>query len=297
MAKNPRKPREFDAVLGGQVSPPISGAVLGGIEGLHQRFADLQEQVRLDALADALSYGNEGINILVKALKDASLQVRVSAYKILKQLNQALEETAKGVRLNVGDKIYCVYRSSLYYGDDWFYLRDTIHGIEDEDEDYYEYEEESEENLFYKSQSDDGDGYAYYITSVKENKEYFTSEYYKPVFISPHISKQEAEKAAEILHRKRLLQVDAEFGMILGENYYEKEQLKQWCQENNLSINYSYNENLDAFKLRVYIFLQENLNIELINKLWEYTLTDRRLAFVHEFIIDRKCYLRPNDNL
>lgn len=297
MGNNSKEPKEFDTVLGRQVPPPVTGAVLGGIEGLRQRFASVNEQVRLDAMANALNYGDEGIDILVQALKDTSLQVRVRAYEILKQSNKAELEIQSGIRLNVGDKIYCVYRSSLYYGDDWFYLRDTIHGIEDEDEDYYEYEEESEENLFYKSQSDDGDGYAYYITSVKENKEYFTSEYYKPVFISPHISKQEAEKAAEILHRKRLLQVDVEFGMILGENHYEKEQLKQWCQENHLSINYSYNQNLDAFKLRVYIFLQENLNIELINKLWEYTLTDRRLAFVHEFIIDRKCYLRPNDNL
>jgi hypothetical protein len=39
MVKNSEEPRKFDAVKGGQVPPPVNGAVLGGIEGLrHLRF-------------------------------------------------------------------------------------------------------------------------------------------------------------------------------------------------------------------------------------------------------------------
>lgn len=171
---NSKDPKEFDAVLGGEAPPPFTGAILGGIEGLYQRFASVLEQARLDALADALKYGNEGVDILVKALKDASLQVRVNAYKILKQSNQALEETSKGIRLNIGDKIYCVYLSSLSYGDDWYYLSDAIHHIDNEDEDYYDDEKESEQNLFYKPQLDDKDGYLHYITALKYNEKSIT---------------------------------------------------------------------------------------------------------------------------
>ncbi|RUS95873.1 hypothetical protein DSM106972_088860 [Dulcicalothrix desertica PCC 7102] len=295
MPKNSEEPRKFDAVKGGQVPPPVSGAVLGGIEGLRQRFATGNEQVRLDAVTNASIYGDEALDILVKALKDASLQVRVKAYQILKELNQAESETAKGIRLNIGDKIYCVYLSSLSYGDDGYYVRDAIDDIDDEDEDYDEYEERSEKNLLYKPQLDDGEGYAHYIAALKYNEKSITEEDYRPVVISPHIFREEAEEAAEILHRKRLLQVYYEYGMIYEQNYYDKDQLNQWCKENNLSIACKRNEESEKFQVRIYRTLQDKLNIELLKKFWEYTVSGH-LAFVHECIIDRKCYLRPNHN-
>lgn len=202
MGNNSKEPREFDAIKGGQAPAPLGSAVLGGIEGLRQRFVAGNEQVRLDAVVNAPIYGDEGLDILVKALQDASLQVRVNAYKILKQSNQALEETTKGIRLNIGDKIYCVYLSSLSYGDDWYYLSDAIHYIDDEDEDYYDYEKESEQNLFYKPQPDDEDGYLHYITALKYNEKSVTEEDLHPIFLSPHIYKDKAEEVASNLHRK-----------------------------------------------------------------------------------------------
>lgn len=53
MGNNFKEPREFDAVKGGQVPPPVGGTVLGSIEGLSQRFVTGNEQVRLDAVVNA----------------------------------------------------------------------------------------------------------------------------------------------------------------------------------------------------------------------------------------------------
>ncbi|BDA75442.1 hypothetical protein CAL7716_096080 [Calothrix sp. PCC 7716] len=69
MANSSQEPGKFDAVKGGQVPPPISGAVLGGIEGLRQRFATGNEQIRLDTVTNASTYGDEALDILVKALR------------------------------------------------------------------------------------------------------------------------------------------------------------------------------------------------------------------------------------
>ncbi|BDA75439.1 hypothetical protein CAL7716_096050 [Calothrix sp. PCC 7716] len=63
MANNFKQPREFDAVKGGQVLSPVSGAV-NGIEGLRQRFVIGNEQVRLDTVVKATTYGDEGLDIL-----------------------------------------------------------------------------------------------------------------------------------------------------------------------------------------------------------------------------------------
>lgn len=223
MANNFQEPTKFDAVKGGQVPPPVNGAVLGGIKGLHQRFASLSEPVRLETVANASNYGDEGIDILVKALKDPSLQIRVKAYQILKQSNKAESETRLEIRLNIGDKIYSVYRSALSYGDDWYYFIDSI----DDDEDEDEYDEEDEWNededkfQFYKPLSDDDeDGYLHYITDKKETLEmngilYERGySYDKPVLSSLHISIDKAETAAKSLHRQQLLKLDEELGHI-----------------------------------------------------------------------------------
>jgi hypothetical protein len=55
MAKNPKQPREDDAVIGGQAPPPSSSAILGGIEGVRQRASSAIEEQRLAALFEALS--------------------------------------------------------------------------------------------------------------------------------------------------------------------------------------------------------------------------------------------------
>lgn len=302
MANNSQEPRKFDAVFGGQVPPPVNGAVNGGIKGLHQRFASLNEQVRLETVANASNYGDERIDILVRALKDPSLQIRVKAYQILKQSNKAESETRLGIRLNIGDKIYCVYRSALSYGDDWYYFIDSI----DDDEDEDEYDEEDEWNededkfQFYKPLSDDDeDGYLHYITDARERCEmngilyHLVHSHDKPDLNSLHMDIDKAETTAKCLHRQQLLQLDEELGHIYIQYDHENEVLSQWCQDNNVSIKCNENEYAWDFQARIFKKLQKSSDIDLLNRYWEFILPkSRRLAFVHECIIDRKCYLQ-----
>ncbi len=294
MANSSQEPRKFDAVKGRQV-PPVSGAVLGGIEGLRQRFTTGNEQVRLDAVVSASTYGDEALDILVKALKDASLQVRVKAYQILKESNQAESETAKGLRLNVGDKIYCVYRSSLSYGDDLYYLVDSINDYYDDDN----YNEEDDKYDFYEPLLEDEDGYLHYITDITDNintkKPYhWIDNYDRPLLESFHVDENPAREAAKYLHSQRLLELDEEIGNIDCQLSYDTKQLNQWCHNQNLFLKCKKAESSWEFQNRIFRTLQKRLDIELINRFWGYTLGLKRLAFVHQLIIDRKCYLQSS---
>ncbi|HAZ47599.1 MAG TPA: Sulphatase-modifying factor protein [Cyanobacteria bacterium UBA11369] len=84
MAENPDQPREYDAVLGGQNLPPPYAVVLGGIEGARKRFASTVVEVRSKAVADAIKYGDPGLDLVLSALQDESIQVRYTAYSLLK---------------------------------------------------------------------------------------------------------------------------------------------------------------------------------------------------------------------
>ena len=83
-----RQPKEYDLVLGGHNPPPTDGLVLGGIEGVKQRLASDNVEVRIEALKNALKYDNEGLDLIIKALEDKSNLVKKSAYLHLKQINQ-----------------------------------------------------------------------------------------------------------------------------------------------------------------------------------------------------------------
>ncbi|MEL6461335.1 MAG: GUN4 N-terminal ARM-like repeat domain-containing protein, partial [Cyanobacteria bacterium J06621_15] len=138
MSKNNQRPRDYDVVLGGNNPPPINGVVLGGIEGLKRRLETGNTQQRVDCLADAVKYGNKGIDLLINALEDSEIRIRAKAFEILK--NQDSEKVQqivkKGILLRKGDKLYSVYESIIDYND---YCYDLIDYIDSED-DYYDFE-------------------------------------------------------------------------------------------------------------------------------------------------------------
>jgi predicted RNA binding protein YcfA (HicA-like mRNA interferase family) len=68
------QPREYDAVKGGQNSTPIDAAVLGGISGVKNRLSSTRLEVRIAALSEALKYGEAGLDLVVSALQDESIQ-------------------------------------------------------------------------------------------------------------------------------------------------------------------------------------------------------------------------------
>ncbi|MBA3923565.1 MAG: HEAT repeat domain-containing protein [Nostocaceae cyanobacterium] len=84
MNNNQNLPRKFDAVLGGQVPPPIEGVVLGGLEGVKQRMKSPVARERAATLIDAFRYGEAGLYLLIAALKDSSEQVQLFAGHLLR---------------------------------------------------------------------------------------------------------------------------------------------------------------------------------------------------------------------
>jgi len=96
MAEN-QQPGKYDAVLGGKNPPPVTGVVLGGIEGVKRRLSNPVTDVKIAALNDALKYGDVGLELVIKALQQEKKIVQRSAYKLLRkreeaQVKQALEQ-------------------------------------------------------------------------------------------------------------------------------------------------------------------------------------------------------------
>ncbi|MEH2325339.1 MAG: hypothetical protein V7K32_17625 [Nostoc sp.] len=54
MTENQNQPKEYDAVLGGQVAPPVNGLVLGGIEGAKLRLNSNDIKVKIAAVAELI---------------------------------------------------------------------------------------------------------------------------------------------------------------------------------------------------------------------------------------------------
>jgi len=84
MSNHQNEPREYDAVLGGQISIPVNAAVLGGIPGVKSRLASPAVEVRIAALSEALKYGEAGLDLIIRGLQDESMQVKLAAYSLLK---------------------------------------------------------------------------------------------------------------------------------------------------------------------------------------------------------------------
>lgn len=94
MIKNSNQPRAYDVVLGDQIPVPVNGAVLGGLPGVKRRLLNPAVAQRVAALKETLQYGQEGKDLLIWALKDASWQVRQTAYQLLEQFNQLMGKQA-----------------------------------------------------------------------------------------------------------------------------------------------------------------------------------------------------------
>jgi WD40 repeat protein len=89
MTNNLNTPREYDAVLGGQAPPPVNSAVLGGLDGVRNRLASGILEVQQAALSDALKYGSPGLELLVQALKNESIEIQKAAYFILRKQTES----------------------------------------------------------------------------------------------------------------------------------------------------------------------------------------------------------------
>ena len=101
------QPREYDAVLGGDSQAPVDGVVLGGIEGIKQRLANPDIKVKIAGLYQALNYGDAGLDLIIKALRDEEKEVKKAAYSILKERKErrVIQKLEKYSRYQIFDCI------------------------------------------------------------------------------------------------------------------------------------------------------------------------------------------------
>jgi WD40 repeat protein len=88
------QPKDYDAVLGGASPSPVGAMVLGGLEGVKQRFGSPIATQRLAALLDAQKYGQVELELLIEALHDESNQVQKVAYLRLQNRREAIAKRA-----------------------------------------------------------------------------------------------------------------------------------------------------------------------------------------------------------
>ncbi|MEG4960514.1 MULTISPECIES: formylglycine-generating enzyme family protein [unclassified Microcoleus] len=84
MSDHQNEPREYDAVLGGQNLISVNAAILGGISGVKSRLASPAVEVRIAALSEAVKYEEAGLDLIIQALGDESMEVKLAAYSLLK---------------------------------------------------------------------------------------------------------------------------------------------------------------------------------------------------------------------
>jgi hypothetical protein len=97
--------RNTDAILGGQNPPPVNAAVLGGLAGAKQHWERKSIAERLQALNNAVAYGDDGIDLALRALSDRDLRVRRLAKRLLRD---RFGEAGKEAFLNVSLTNYFV---------------------------------------------------------------------------------------------------------------------------------------------------------------------------------------------
>ncbi|MGI0480013.1 hypothetical protein ACN4EE_04405 [Geminocystis sp. CENA526] len=111
MSEN-KQPRKYDAVIGTQPQSPMYGAVMGGIDGLKNRFKsveDVSEKAKI--LEEALQYEEEGEKYLLEILeKEKEREILLQAYTLLNNQNKV---TIEEIRIFRENKEYFVVQKKL----------------------------------------------------------------------------------------------------------------------------------------------------------------------------------------
>jgi hypothetical protein len=281
----PSAPNAQDLVLGGQLPPPVSGAVLGGLAGLEHRFNQADMTQKLAALAEAATYGESALPLLQRGLQDENLQVRMAAYLPLKSLKLNDIELKRGLPLRVGDRIHAVYRSSVAYGDDWHYI----------DSDISEWYHEA--YPFYKK---DVSGKSFnYISDLPNDNRMDTNDAYEmPNLVAYYVDWEAAEAKAQTVYEEKFGNLGCEIYEVYPhieseeDSISESFDLKAWVEANKIIVDANLPEGWeDDYEFKVLMSLQNQKQFSLLRELWQQK-DYKPLAFVHEYVIDRPCYLR-----
>ncbi len=96
----PRQPRSYDAVLGGQLPAPADSALLGGLDGVRDRLASGDPSAQIAALGAVLRYGEAGIDLALAALNTGAPAVRWRAYQLLRYHFEPAPDLSISARLS-----------------------------------------------------------------------------------------------------------------------------------------------------------------------------------------------------
>lgn len=75
--------RPYDAVKGGETPPPTNAVVLGGLDRVKKLLASNILEQQITALNEALKYGQPGLDLAFKVLKEESQPLHKEAYRVL----------------------------------------------------------------------------------------------------------------------------------------------------------------------------------------------------------------------
>lgn len=85
MTTNNNESREFDRSFDENNPPPVDSVVLEGIEELKRQLASDRIQEQIQALSEALNYGDRGLDLVIDALNSHKREIRKNAYELLQQ--------------------------------------------------------------------------------------------------------------------------------------------------------------------------------------------------------------------
>jgi hypothetical protein len=94
MIHSSKQPKRDDVVLGGHSALPSGGVVLGGLEGVKKRLLSPVAKHRAAALSEALEYGQRGLGLVIRGLRDNSEEVRRTAYALLQERPELVAQQA-----------------------------------------------------------------------------------------------------------------------------------------------------------------------------------------------------------
>jgi hypothetical protein len=90
VVENLDQPKPYDAVRGGQLPPPVGGAVLGGLAGVRHRLSSSVSEHRMAALKEAFNYGDAGLKIVIKIGQSERGPVQQAACDLLRERLSAI---------------------------------------------------------------------------------------------------------------------------------------------------------------------------------------------------------------
>jgi hypothetical protein len=292
---NSSMPDSQNPVLDGAMAHSLDNATQYDRQELVQSFQALTLEQKLSALTEASSSGEQGLALLNQGLEDADLRVRTEAYRQLKNNGYQSPVLERGIPLRVGDLIYAVYTSPVTYGDDLYYIHSEI------DEEYLE------ERTFYHALKDSaGERFEYIADRQIDNKCTAEDLCYSPNLLAYFVDKGLAEEEKEIAYLEGFKDLSCKISDISPDAFdYDEPRLANidlhaWAEAKSIILDPTIifwfvkdDETIDEFEYKLIETLHRQKKFNLLRELWPQIGYDP-LAFVHEYEIDRLCYLKLN---